>query len=98
MRVLSGIQPSGTLHLGNYFGAIQQHLELQESAGGPERAFYFIANYHSLTSMRVRAFAKQPVGVGPRDPLDGVECLGFRLPFRRIPAASRYRRAVTRPP
>lgn len=51
MRVLSGIQPSGTLHLGNYFGAIQQHLDLQESAGGPEKAFYFIANYHSLTSL-----------------------------------------------
>lgn len=52
MRVLSGIQPSGTLHIGNYFGAIQQHLELQESAGGPEHAFYFIANYHSLTRLR----------------------------------------------
>jgi tryptophanyl-tRNA synthetase len=48
---LSGIQPSGTLHLGNYFGAIQQHVELQATAGGAERAFYFIANYHSLTSL-----------------------------------------------
>jgi tryptophanyl-tRNA synthetase len=51
MRVLSGIQPSGTLHLGNYFGAIQQHIELQEHGGPPDRAFYFIANYHSLTSL-----------------------------------------------
>lgn len=51
MRVLSGIQPSGTLHIGNYFGAIQQHVELQETAGGADRAFYFIANYHSLTSL-----------------------------------------------
>src|SRR5579883_1624741 len=51
MRVLSGIQPSGTLHLGNYFGAIQQHIELQETSGGPGAAFYFIANYHSLTSL-----------------------------------------------
>ena len=51
MRILSGIQPSGTLHLGNYFGAIQQHIELQESAGGADNAFYFIANYHTLTTV-----------------------------------------------
>jgi tryptophanyl-tRNA synthetase len=51
MRVLSGVQPSGTLHLGNYFGAIQQHVELQGPAGHPEQAFYFIANYHTLTSV-----------------------------------------------
>jgi len=50
-RVLSGIQPSGALHLGNYFGAIQQHVELQETAGGRDHAFYFIANYHSLTTV-----------------------------------------------
>ena len=48
MRVLSGIQPSGPLHLGNYFGAIRQFLELQ---GGNE-VFYFVANYHALTSIR----------------------------------------------
>jgi len=47
MRVLSGIQPSGTLHLGNYFGAIKQHIELQNN----HECFYFIANYHALTSM-----------------------------------------------
>ena len=62
MRVLSGIQPSGTLHLGNFFGAIQQHIDLQESAGGPDRAFYFIANFHSLTSLhdadRLRALTR----------------------------------------
>jgi tryptophanyl-tRNA synthetase len=51
MRILSGVQPSGTLHLGNYYGAIQQHIELQELSGKPEDAFYFIANYHSLTSI-----------------------------------------------
>jgi len=51
MRVLSGVQPSGTLHLGNYFGAIQQHVELQGPPGQPEQAFYFIANYHTLTSV-----------------------------------------------
>ncbi len=51
MRVLSGVQPSGILHLGNYFGAIQQHVDLQGPPGRPEQAFYFIANYHTLTSV-----------------------------------------------
>lgn len=45
--ILSGITPSGKLHLGNYFGAIRQHIEMQERGD----AFYFIANYHSLTSI-----------------------------------------------
>ncbi|MDP9148796.1 MAG: tryptophan--tRNA ligase [Myxococcota bacterium] len=62
MRILSGIQPSGTLHLGNYFGAIQQHVDLQEAAGGADHAFYFIANYHSLTTLhdagRLRALTR----------------------------------------
>ncbi len=48
MRVLSGIQPSGSLHLGNYFGAMKQHIELQTE----HDCFYFIANYHTLTSVR----------------------------------------------
>lgn len=46
MKFLSGIQPSGQLHLGNYFGAIQQHLAEQA-----HDAAYFIANYHALTSL-----------------------------------------------
>ena len=46
---LSGITPSGRPHLGNYFGAIRQHIALQEQAG--ER-FYFIADYHALISSR----------------------------------------------
>jgi len=47
-RVLSGIQPSGKVHLGNYYGAMLQHLELQKENEG----FYFIANYHALTTIR----------------------------------------------
>ncbi|MDA0667477.1 MAG: tryptophan--tRNA ligase [Planctomycetota bacterium] len=47
--ILSGIQPSGLLHIGNYFGAIRQHVALQEEAGAH---FYFIADYHALTSQR----------------------------------------------
>lgn len=46
-RVLSGVQPSGKLHLGNYFGAIKQHLELQHQ----HESYYFIADYHSLTTL-----------------------------------------------
>lgn len=47
MRILSGIQPSGTLHLGNYFGMMKPALELQEQG----EALYFIADYHSMTSL-----------------------------------------------
>jgi tryptophanyl-tRNA synthetase len=46
-RILSGIQPSGKLHLGNYFGAIKQHIALQDEA----ECFYFIADYHALTTI-----------------------------------------------
>jgi tryptophanyl-tRNA synthetase len=47
MRILSGIQPSGALHVGNYFGMMRPAVELQEKG----EAFYFIANYHSMTSL-----------------------------------------------
>lgn len=50
--ILSGIQPSGNLHLGNYFGAVQQYLELIDKG---HRCYYFLANYHALTSVRDRA-------------------------------------------
>ncbi len=49
MRVLSGIQPTGRFHWGNYFGAIRQYIDLQHEA---EEAFYFIANLHALTTVR----------------------------------------------
>lgn len=49
-RVLSGVQPSGSLHLGNYFGAIQQHIALQDEF--PGECFFFIADYHALTTLR----------------------------------------------
>lgn len=47
-RVLSGIQPSGNIHLGNYLGAMKQHMDAQELPDW-ER-YYFIASYHALTS------------------------------------------------
>lgn len=47
MRILSGIQPSGALHLGNYFGMMRPAIELQDKG----EAFYFIADYHALTSL-----------------------------------------------
>ncbi len=46
MRSLTGLQPSGKLHLGNYFGAMRPAVELQEEGEG----FYFIADYHAMTS------------------------------------------------
>ncbi|HUS47614.1 MAG TPA: tryptophan--tRNA ligase [Phycisphaerae bacterium] len=49
MRVLSGTQPSGRLHIGNYFGAIRQYVKLQDEGN---QCYYFIANYHALTSLR----------------------------------------------
>jgi len=48
MRVLSGIQPTGRFHWGNYFGAIRQYIELQDE----DESYYFIANLHSLTTLR----------------------------------------------
>jgi len=48
MRVLSGVQPSGNLHIGNYFGAIRQFLGLQEE----HECFYFLADLHALTTVQ----------------------------------------------
>ncbi len=48
MRVLSGIQPTGRFHWGNYFGAIRQYIDLQTE----DEAYYFIANLHALTTVR----------------------------------------------
>jgi len=48
MRVLSGVQPSGKLHIGNYFGAIRQFLNLQKE----HECFYFLADYHALTTVQ----------------------------------------------
>lgn len=47
MRILTGIQPSGKLHIGNYFGAMLPAVQLQDKG----EAFYFIADYHAMTSM-----------------------------------------------
>ncbi len=48
MRVLSGVQPSGNLHIGNYFGAIRQFLKLQEE----HECYYFLADLHALTTVQ----------------------------------------------
>jgi len=56
MRVLSGIQPTGRFHWGNYFGAIRQYIDLQ---GERDDAFYFIANLHALTTVRDRQRLRQ---------------------------------------
>jgi tryptophanyl-tRNA synthetase len=49
MRILSGIKPSGRPHLGNYLGAIRQHIQLQNEG---HECLYFVADYHALTTLR----------------------------------------------
>src|SRR5262245_34799272 len=56
-RILSGIQPTGKLHLGNYFGAIRQHIALQDEG----ECFYFIADYHSMTTVDAAALRRELV-------------------------------------
>ncbi|MCB1224648.1 MAG: tryptophan--tRNA ligase [Verrucomicrobiales bacterium] len=78
MRILSGLQPSGRLHLGNYFGMMEAALRLQQEG----EAFYFIADYHSLTSIQqpdalrqnVRDLAIDFLACG----LDPERCVFFR--------------------
>ena len=59
MRVLSGVQPSGTLHIGNYFGAIRQFVALQDE----HECYYFLADMHALTTVqdadRMRALVRE---------------------------------------
>jgi tryptophanyl-tRNA synthetase len=55
MRILSGIQPSGTLHIGNYFGMMRPAIELQARG----ECYYFIADYHSMTSLTDPAQRRQ---------------------------------------
>ena len=59
MRILTGLQPSGKLHVGNYFGAMEPAVRLQEEG----EAFYFIANYHAMTTVKnpdeLRAFTRE---------------------------------------
>lgn len=82
-RHLSGIQPSGLPHLGNYFGAIQQHVEISKSASREQRdALFFIADLHALTTTQdrrvleenVRAIAATYVALG----LDTSRAVFFR--------------------
>lgn len=54
MRILSGVQPSGKLHIGNYFGALRQFIELQHEG----EALYFIADLHALTTVRDAPLAR----------------------------------------
>jgi tryptophanyl-tRNA synthetase len=59
LRVLSGIQPTGRFHWGNYFGAIRQYIDLQHAGD----AYYFIADLHALTTVRepevLRSFVRE---------------------------------------
>ncbi len=55
MRILSGIQPSGTIHIGNYFGMIKKMVESQNDG----ELFAFIASYHALTSVKDKEFLEK---------------------------------------
>ena len=57
MRILTGLQPSGKLHVGNYFGAMEPAVRLQDSG----EAFYFIADYHAMTSSQNAAALRENV-------------------------------------
>jgi tryptophanyl-tRNA synthetase len=57
MRILTGLQPSGKLHVGNYFGAMEPAVHLQEKG----EAFYFIADYHAMTSSQDPAALRENV-------------------------------------
>ncbi|MCX6876234.1 MAG: tryptophan--tRNA ligase [Verrucomicrobia bacterium] len=57
MRILTGLQPSGKLHVGNYFGAMEPAVRLQDEGEG----FYFIADYHAMTSMQEPAALRENV-------------------------------------
>ncbi len=78
MRILTGLQPSGTIHVGNYFGAMEPAVRLQERG----EAFYFIADYHAMTTVHepdhlrahVRDLALDFLSVG----LDPDRCVFFR--------------------
>ena len=78
MRILSGLQPSGRLHIGNYFGMMHAAIQLQNEGD----AYYFIADYHSLTSIHdgkllrshVRDLAVDFLACG----LDPEKCVLFR--------------------
>ncbi len=57
MRILSGIQPSGTIHIGNYFGMIKKMVEAQNDG----ELFAFIASYHALTSVKDKEFLEKNI-------------------------------------
>src|SRR5436853_1780101 len=69
MRILSGIQPSGALHIGNYFGMMRPAIALQAEG----EAFYFIADYHALTSLKDPVLLREN---GRRVAIDFLAC-GF---------------------
>ena len=78
MRILSGLQPSGRLHIGNFFGMMEGALKLQHEG----EAFYFIADYHSLTSIhdgkKLRGFVRDLAVDFLACGLDPAKCVLFR--------------------
>ena len=83
--VVSGVQPSGTLHLGNYFGALRQHIALAQDASRRAEAFVFLADYHALTTVRDPETLRRSAHDVALDYL----ALGFDVPGAHLFAQSR---------
>ena len=83
MRILTGIQPSGRLHLGNYLGAMKQCVDLQKKA---DDCYYFIADYHALTTVSDPQALRDAIhGVAILAALVCALCLaGVLLRYRRL--------------
>ena len=96
MRILTGLQPSGILHIGNYFGAMRSAIELQNQ--NPGNTFLFIADLHSLTvnpdpadlRMRIQRLALDFLACG----LDPEKTAFFR-PSETMASSSRTTGMVT---
>lgn len=81
--LLSAVQPSGTAHIGNYFGAMRQFVNQQ----GNYRQFIFIANYHALTSVSDGVLLKKltldlamdylAIGIDPKKTISGIVKVDF---------------------
>ena len=80
MRILSGIQPSGTIHIGNYFGMIKKMIESQNEG----ELFAFLASYHALTSVKVKEALENKVATPAFVEVDTNKLTGklTRLPER----------------
>ncbi len=84
MRILSGIQPSGTLHIGNYFGAIKRIIESQNEG----ELFAFIASYHALTSVKDKEVLEKNIFEVPVEEVSETKVLSTVVSGKEVYSAS----------